>query len=884
MITNIHRYTALVIALVLLLISLSGLIISLEEDYRHWTYPQLYNTNIAAHPLNLAATVQQIRQAKPALIIEQIVVKEQSWIQLKGLTSIDEDKSHFWIIEPATGKLLGERPKLAFFELNLSLHKSLLSGEIGQWITGAVTLLLSLVLFSGVISYLPLKLSRWLGLLDFRPKQKRGRSFWLHLHSIIGIYSLFFVLSSSITGVNLSFAWAANSTYWLSGLSKQSAITSESNANDDQEPPEQHLVQEFPRVWSQVQQSLSQRKYYKIDWPYVDDLYDVYRVQSPAVDSLQSDCKKLGCQTWLYDRIDGNLLEHVSSDEFNLATKFQAAILGVHTGLAFGSLGKWVIFVSTLACFLLSLSGTWLYLATLNKRVKLKRALQLAQPIEGAIEAKLAMLERCSAAIKVIYISHSGNAQLAASQGVDQLTRAGFSARLYRGDQYRQFLGADSDDILLFYISTTGAGEVPSSAGALLQQLRAFKGTLSYAVFALGDRAYTDFCLAGELLSEALAAGDNRQLMALQKTEHLWLEDSQRWLLALVGLIASSAQWAFIQEHQLMISPSGAQTLQETRLTLNNKTQLTRDDALSSVFHLQFDGDLSYRVGDLLGVYAENNRDDVSWIIQRLGFDQAQLVPFEQRSLSIGQLLAEHLCLYPIAKSLHPDLQRIELKLDLKSALIQLPNWQPSIQFLLQNLVKLRPRYYSIASCPEQNKSLDLCVSLVKVDRRKYGMSSGFLCHALERRQSVRAFVKPNNHFQLPTADKNIIMIATGSGVAPYIGFMQARINNSGAHNWLILGNRHPDKDYLFEQQINRWSQHDNVRLDLSFSRVAAGQYVQHHIQQNWSHIIEQMRGGAVVYVCGSRQLGDAIRAIFSDHELWPQWLQNQQYREDIFG
>ena len=333
-----------------------------------------------------------------------------------------------------------------------------------------------------------------------------------------------------------------------------------------------------------------------------------------------------------------------------------------------------------------------------------------------------------------------------------------------------------------------------------------------------------------------------------------------------------------------MISPSGAQTLQETRLTLNNKTQLTRDDALSSVFHLQFDGDLSYRVGDLLGVYAENNRDDVSWIIQRLGFDQAQLVSFEQRSLSIGQLLAEHLCLYPIAKSLHPDLQRIELKLDLKSALIQLPNWQPSIQFLLQNLVKLRPRYYSIASCPEKNKSLDLCVSLVKVDRRKYGMSSGFLCHALERRQSVRAFVKPNNHFQLPTADKNIIMIATGSGVAPYIGFMQARINNSGAHNWLILGNRHPDKDYLFEQQINRWSQHDNVRLDLSFSRVAAGQYVQHHIQQNWSHIIEQMRGGAVVYVCGSRQLGDAIRAIFSDHELWPQWLQNQQYREDIFG
>ncbi|EPJ49524.1 MAG: hypothetical protein OFPII_00220 [Osedax symbiont Rs1] len=884
MMTSIHRYTALVIALVLLLISLSGIIISLEENYRNWKYPQLYSTKVASAPLNLAGTVAQIRLANPALIIEQIVVKKQAWIQVKGLTSIDQDQSHFWLIDPESGKLLDERPKIAFFEFNLALHKSLLSGEIGQWLAGAVTLLLSLILLSGLISYLPLKINRWLASLDVRANQKRGRSFWLHLHSIIGIYSLFFVLSSSVTGVNLSFSWAANSTYWLSGLSKQSAITAESNANDDLELPEQHLAQEFPRIWSQVHQSLSESQYYRIDWPYVDDLYDVYRVQSPAVDSLQIDCKKLGCQTWLYDRIDGSLLESITSDNFNLATKFQAAILPVHTGLAFGSLGKWLMLSSTLACFLLSLSGTWLYLAKLNKGVKLKRALKLAQPVANGLEAKLALIERCSSSVKVIYISHSGNAQLAASQAVAQLSRAGFVASLYRGDQYQQFLTADSDAVFLFYISTTGAGEVPGNAGDLLRQLRQFKGRLNYAVFALGDRAYPDFCLAGELLSAALAGENNVELMALKKSEQLWLEDSQRWLLALVPIIASSAQWAYIEEHQLLITPGGAESLQERRLTLNNKTQLTRDGAKSTVFHLQFNGDLSYRVGDLLGIYAENNRDDVRWIIQRLGFDAEQLVPFEKRSLRIEQLLAEHLCLYPIAKSLHPEFPTTELKLDLKSMLIKIPNWYPSIDFLLQNLVKLRPRYYSIASCPKQSESLDLCVALLQVDRQKYGMCSGFLCQRLERRQSVRAFVKPNNHFQLPSVDKNIIMIATGSGVAPYIGFMQARIKNSGAQNWLILGNRHPEKDYLFEQQLNNWSQCNNVRLDLSFSRVTNGQYVQQHIKQNWSQIIAQLRDGAVVYVCGSRQLGDAIREIFSDHELWPLWLENQQYREDIFG
>ncbi|NQZ31237.1 MAG: PepSY domain-containing protein [Oceanospirillaceae bacterium] len=887
MMISLHRYTALLIALLLMLISVSGMFISLEEDYRRWQYPQLYALTDTAKALNLADIVQQIRRDHPALIIEQIVVKEQSWVQLKGLLSIDDDDSHFWIVDPITGKFLGERPSLAFFELNLSLHKTLLSGKTGQWLVGTVSLLLSLVLFSGLISYLPRQMSRWLRLLDFRPKQKRGRSFWLHLHSVLGFYSLIFVLSSSVTGVNLSFSWASNSTYWLSGLHKQSAITAESNANDDLEPSDQHLEHEFLNVWASAAMLLRHREYYQIDWPYVDDWYDVYRVQTPALDSLQHDCKKLGCQTWLYDRIDGSLLSQATAEEFNNATKFQAAMLGVHTGLAFGALGKWSIFLSTLGCFLLSSSGTWLYLAKLHKRGKLNREINLAQPLTSDASDKLALIECCQTPIKVVYISHSGNAKIAASQGVKQLKGAGFNAQLYNGDQFDEFLAPSSaatvtETIYLFYVSTTGAGETPANGVALLKILQGYSRVLRYAIFALGDSAYADYCRAGERLASVLQR--HHPLLALQKSEHRWLEDSQRWLLALVPKIASAEQWAFIQTHNLMIRPVRVTEQKSTSLILHKKTQLTADGALNSVYHLQFEGDLSYNAGDLLGIYAKNNAQDVTWIIQRLGLDGAQLVEYEQCSVRLDKLLQEQLCLYPIAASFHPQLQSIEAKLDLKSALILLPNWQPSIDTLLQKLLKLRPRYYSIASAPAPNKSLDLCVSLHKVNNQQYGMSSGFLCHQLERDQSVRAFVKPNHHFQLPAADKNIIMIATGSGVAPFIGFMQARMTNSGAQNWLILGHRHPDKDYLFKQQINSWSQHSNVRLDLSFSRVAAGQYVQHHIQQNWSQIIEQLRGGAVVYVCGSRQLGDVIREIFSDHELWPHWLENQQYREDIFG
>src|SRR5699024_8236377 len=130
---------------------------------------------------------------------------------------------------------------------------------------------------------------------------------------------------------------------------------------------------------------------------------------------------------------------------------------------------------------------------------------------------------------------------------------------------------------------------------------------------------------------------------------------------------------------------------------------------------------------------------------------------------------------------------------------------------LQASLRRLTPRLYSIASSQaEVEDEVHLTVGVVRFDKdgeARTGGASGYLTDRLAEGSSVRVYIETNYNFRLPTNDETpIIMIGPGTGIAPFIAFMQERDERGASgDNWLFFGNPHFTQDFLYQLEWQRY-------------------------------------------------------------------------------
>jgi sulfite reductase (NADPH) flavoprotein alpha-component len=111
--------------------------------------------------------------------------------------------------------------------------------------------------------------------------------------------------------------------------------------------------------------------------------------------------------------------------------------------------------------------------------------------------------------------------------------------------------------------------------------------------------------------------------------------------------------------------------------------------------------------------------------------------------------------------------------------------------------------------------------------------------------------------FRLPAADKPIVMIGPGTGVAPFRAFLEERraIGAKG-RNWLFFGNQRRTQDFLFEDELAAYCRDGLLtRLDTAFSRDQTHKiYVQHRMLENAAALWAWLEDGAHLYVCGDAE------------------------------
>jgi sulfite reductase (NADPH) flavoprotein alpha-component len=110
-------------------------------------------------------------------------------------------------------------------------------------------------------------------------------------------------------------------------------------------------------------------------------------------------------------------------------------------------------------------------------------------------------------------------------------------------------------------------------------------------------------------------------------------------------------------------------------------------------------------------------------------------------------------------------------------------------------------------------------------------------------------------------------MIGPGTGVAPFRGFLQARVaDGARGRNWLFFGGRRREQDFLYQLEwLNAVRKGRLYRLDVAFSRDQVNKvYVQHRLAEHGEEVFRWLEGGAQVYVCGDaeRMAGDVEAAL----------------------
>lgn len=168
-------------------------------------------------------------------------------------------------------------------------------------------------------------------------------------------------------------------------------------------------------------------------------------------------------------------------------------------------------------------------------------------------------------------------------------------------------------------------------------------------------------------------------------------------------------------------------------------------------------------------------------------------------------------------------------------------------------------RAYSIASPPSENGRVAFCLNRVQD-----GFMSNYLC-SLEEGAQI-AFQGPFGDFILRPPLHDTVLIATGTGIAPFRSMLHWLLAESDRHHghefWLLFGTRREQDIYYREEFEHLAAEHANFHFLPTLSRGEAEWkglrgYVQEHLAE-----IAGTRTDMHAYICGLDKMIKANREL----------------------
>ena len=153
-----------------------------------------------------------------------------------------------------------------------------------------------------------------------------------------------------------------------------------------------------------------------------------------------------------------------------------------------------------------------------------------------------------------------------------------------------------------------------------------------------------------------------------------------------------------------------------------------------------------------------------------------------------------------------------------------------------------KERLYSVGKV---DNKLQLIVKL-----HEFGLGSQYL-YNLVQNSTIKARIVKNKAFRFPKASK-VVMIANGTGIAPFLGMIDENSKNIETH--LYCGFRHDNETTKSYQEFATKQIFTNhlSQFHIAFSREENKQYVMDLVNRDAKFFAETFQNGGILMICGA--------------------------------
>lgn len=501
------------------------------------------------------------------------------------------------------------------------------------------------------------------------------------------------------------------------------------------------------------------------------------------------------------------------------------------------------------------------------------------------------------AVLHIIVGSRTGNSMAAAKLANEFAIHLGIQSHLHdMSAMDPEAIGSMKN--ILIAVSTHGEGDPP----AVVEDFYAFihsveapsmQGT-NFSVLALGDSSYKDYCKTGHDFRRRLLELGSKEVSPLVECDIDYEENAKMWVRNAVNTFESILPKTLRPgEKEFAFEINKPETIDNKLFYAKviDLKMLTKPGYEKRTMHITLSMEnfgSEFYPGDSFGVHAQNSRLLVDKLLKTLNFDGTHAIESGKNFKLLKEALIndyEITLITPIVVEKYAaiaknsqlqefikdssHLERYYNVCDVLDLVTDFPA-QISPEDFISILRKLAPRLYSVANSPlVYPGEVHLTVGLMEYsvnNRRHSGVCSTFFTDRIEVGDSIPVYLEANEKFRLTGEnDRPVIMIATGTGIAPFRGFLQQR-EQAGARgaNWLFFGDRYAGSDFLYKSELEKFKKNGVLtKLDTAFSRDQKDKiYVQDLMIRQGKEIFNWIHNrGAIVYICGNkRTMGRSVK------------------------
>lgn len=339
-------------------------------------------------------------------------------------------------------------------------------------------------------------------------------------------------------------------------------------------------------------------------------------------------------------------------------------------------------------------------------------------------------------------------------------------------------------------------------------------------------------------------------------------------------------------------------------LVLKNELLTAPDVPEKRCTEFQLPSNLTYEAGDYLAVLPVNNIPTISRVLRRFGLPWDAIMTLRkgahttiptETAIAVTAVLAAYVELstpasrknittlskYTKEESLGEKLASMTETQSILDILENHPSIELPFEVYLAMLTPIRLRQYSISSSPLHDPTkASITYSVVDASAGHLGVATNYL-RALQPGSTVQLMIKKSHpSFHLPLeAETPVIMVCAGTGLAPFMGFVQERVERITAaaadqkttstpplgEALLFIGCRYPDRDRIYAAELERAEALGAVKVFYAFSRAgdhersSGAKYVQDRLWREREQVSALFDAGARAYICGSSAVGKGV-------------------------